>query len=223
MTVAVSSEDLLDSDTKTGSKVGTESTALSSPFLEHVATDAYCPCSKCLANLPPKAFWEGTLRAIAIHSYGFFAFFMPGWSPLVFYREVFWSSWWGLLLGTCFLLVLFLYAYGPIPEKWVRRNIPMIQLTTRLYHRATSLALYSLLERAKHEVWEPPQLSAEDQTAGRSRSVETETFVKLHNAYAAIWARQHALQNDTFVLLVITAAPVCFVVITLMNLVGTRW
>ncbi len=132
-----------------------------------------------------------------------FCVVMIGYSAIIHYGSVFWLQWWGIFLGTVFLSGCFVY-HGPVARiryhTWFRAGAPLIQLTTRLYHRASSLALESFLEIAKRDLRTPPLQSALEESAPTK-----ELFIQLHAGYSSFWAEAHITREgrDTWTFLII--------------------
>jgi hypothetical protein len=139
----------------------TESVDAASKFslLGHVANDDFCPCREDLCNLPRDIVWDRIIRSVVIQGFGFYCFAMVGWTAMITYSGMFWSSWWGLLLGIVFLASNITIQANHVTEKWYYTGSPQVKLATRLYHRASSLALRSFLDRAKEDLRNPPPQS----------------------------------------------------------------
>jgi hypothetical protein len=131
------------------------------------------------------------------------------------------ASWYGILLGVTFVggEVLFggevLYNVLSFPDKWTFPGPPLVKLTTRIYHRASSLALRSFLERARESLRAPLQAY---QGSEDGRAVEPELFIQLHNGYARLWQIQHDLGKDVFTFWVAMVGPMVTALIMIINM-----
>ena len=200
----------LDMDTTAKSKA--------SRLLEHVKPDPLCPCRSCLKGLPSTVFWESFSRVVLNHTCAGFVFFSYGWTPLVYYRNTFWSTGWGIALGTIFLLALTIYNGESIVNKWRIPTAPLIALTTRLYHRASSLALASYLDRARRDLRAPPSPQLNHDT-------KPEYFTVLHVRYMTAWQPSFNESQGSlaiFVVLASTLYPATTIVSIIINIVSER-
>ncbi len=103
-------------------------------------------------------------------------------------------------------------------SKWWRRSAPLVNLTTRICHRATTLVLESFVERAKADL-RAPQGSVP--TKVDAAAPGSEFFVQLHSRYMATM-RTHALGGEIFTVFVTTLYPVANVLGMIINMVSVR-
>lgn len=115
-------------------------------LLEHVSTDRFCPCKVCLQNLPSEIYYERTIRSLTIVLIRLLAILMTGWTAMVHFGDVFWTETWGLATGLIFVTSNTFICLTFALEKFFHSSTPLTKLATRIYHRATSLALHSFLE-----------------------------------------------------------------------------
>jgi hypothetical protein len=182
-------------------------------LLSHVANDNFCPCRECLRNLPRDILWDRIIRAAAILGFGFYAFATAGWTAMVTYASSFWTQWWGMLLGVVFLSSNFILMGTHITEKWYYAGSPQVKLVTRLYHRASSLALRSFLDRAKEDLRNPPS---------HNDANGLELFVRLHDYYLRQWT-SHGLGGGVFMVFAATLIPGSTVLAAVVNLVSLHF
>ena len=120
---------------------GNDPSAFSSKLLEHVASDKDCPCLQCLKHLPKEIFWERMVRSLGLQIYTTISFALFAWTTMVHFSASFWSHWYGVLLGCIFLGTLVLYQSVMAVWTWNLVGSHSIKLTSRIYIRATSIAL----------------------------------------------------------------------------------
>ncbi len=193
-----------------------ETKLLPSRLLEHIPSDRFCPCKKCNRNLPRAICWERWFRGLLIIGYSIFFMLVQVWSPVIHYSAVFWAEWHSITLGVVFFASTVLYIWIALLDKWYYPGIPSIKSTTKLYHRASSLALQSFLERARTDLRSPPTVASNEPGRG------PELFVKLHASYMNIWAGNHIGNQNFFAALVATILPGFSAVATIINLVGSQ-
>lgn len=198
-----------------------EHSSSSSRLLEHVTNDDQCPCKRCLRDLPTRIFWERLLKSVLLPSYSVFCVFTVGWTALVRYGAVFWARCWGVLFGIIFLgsAILCQFLVAAMRNYWFLGSIPLVSLKTRIYHRATSLALRSFLDRAKRDLRTPPPQSTDVTPPGS----DLELFVELHTSYTLIWSEAHIGREgkDTYTFFSVTLMPACVVLGTVIILVSS--
>lgn len=182
-------------------------------LLKHLANDAFCPCCQCLRNLPRKIFWERIFRSSAILIWSTLYFASMGWTAMVRYASTFWTQWWGVVIGVVFFASNLMLTVPHWTEKWHQAGAAEVSHVTRLYHRATYLALQSFLERAKEDLWSPPTLHVPDDKPG------LELFIKLHDAYMTRWISHNFGTGTVFLVLAATFLPVCLLAALVINLV----
>jgi hypothetical protein len=159
-------------------------------LIEHSDGDL-CPCPRCLKGLPSKIFFESMIRSATIHLLGLISMLTVGWTPIVYYSSTFWATSWGAVVGTLFIVACVLGQATAVVEKLWGPSAPLVNLTTRLYHRCSSLALASFLERASRSL-QYPQLSLPSLDRRGP-----ELFVSLHTAYMTDW-RSHGRAGGAF-------------------------
>ncbi|KAI9034246.1 hypothetical protein DFJ74DRAFT_10963 [Hyaloraphidium curvatum] len=179
-----------------------------SPFLVHRSGDGLCTCEACFTGTAKWLPWEHVARTVPMHCLTGFIFIAMAWTPLVYYEGPLWSVWWGILLGTLLMVSIAVYMASASLNRWNSPSIVLTNLQTRAYHRASTLALASLVLRAKHDLLEPPPpTQARPPTAG---SLE-ELYARLHAGYTTIWQRSHRSASD-FITLLAFLGPIGIVV-----------
>lgn len=184
-----------------------------SPFLQHDKDDSLCPCKLCLKNLPRIIFWESIIRSFSIGIWGFFSFFVMGWTPMIQYHSSFWSQPWGIFLGIILLGSTLFYMMISMPNKWWPASGPIVNMTTRIFFRASQLALSSFLERASMDLLRPPPITMDETEA------KPELFSVLHAGYVTAWESSQ-LGKDHWALLTFTVMTAGGAVATIINMVS---
>jgi len=115
----------------------------------------------------------------------------------------------GRALGSLFPFMAVFYNFVSIYEKWHQMCGPLVELRSRLYTRASWLALRSFLERAKAELRAPSDGSLNPDAQ------ETELFVHLHARYMSIWSQSP--HSNIFTTLLFTMFPVIIVLQAVIN------
>lgn len=186
-----------------------------SALLAHEPNDRLCPCPECLRTLPNAICWDRILRAGTLHLYFTFAFWTSGWTPMIHYAPTYWLQPWGIILGVVFASSIVATNWIAVIDKWLHPTIPLLKLAEQIYHRATSLALSSFLERAKMDLRYPSPQGVLD---GVDNS-ELEVFVRLHAGYMTRWQTQ-SVGDVAFTCLAVTLLPTAVILAIIINLVS---
>jgi hypothetical protein len=149
---------------------------------------------------------------LTMHLFTAFSFFAMGWTALIFYSNVFWSASKPgcIFFGTFFITNIVLGHSTFLAMKWLNPGVPLTKLTTRIYHRASSLALGSFLERSKEDLRNPPPLSMDAKS-------QPELFVQLHGRYMETWSTHNLNKTDLYAVFAATLMPGSYLLATIIN------
>ncbi|KAI9029235.1 hypothetical protein DFJ74DRAFT_478730 [Hyaloraphidium curvatum] len=163
-----------------------------SPLFDHVDGDAACPCSRCCSGVIAWSFWERVIRIVPMHLFSAFAIFTMAWTPLVHFGSAFWSSWWGITLGSFLVIFDVVYNAGVVVSRLPGPSSAEVALATRIYLRASFRAMRDLLERSRSlllhtgDQMGPPDDHRNDEP-GDSAFNGQELYVQLHFSYKRRW------------------------------------
>ncbi|KAI9002530.1 hypothetical protein DFJ74DRAFT_714061 [Hyaloraphidium curvatum] len=172
-----------------------------SKLVEHVPGDRFCTCRACCSGLLRMAVWDRILRTSIFQGTGTIATMICLWTPMVRFGPAFWSTWYGVLLGTVFLLSVVVWNFVALLIRWTRTSPADVRLRTRIYRRASALALRDLLARARASL-------LDDKPVGVP--LNRELYVSLHAEYESRWRAARsvgALSSNAFTTLITFVSP----------------
>ncbi|KAI9020570.1 hypothetical protein DFJ74DRAFT_757084 [Hyaloraphidium curvatum] len=186
----------------TASEGAREIGAKGSRLVEHGPGDHLCPCRDCQRNVQSLAAF---LVALDISHYSLIlasSSVCLVWTAIVTFREAFWSTWWCCLLAAVWALITFVLTVvpGTFSRFLFHRNVAYDKLATRLHHRATTLAMRSLLDSllgtTNGETRSDPDGHANADAL--SRKGAQWLYVHLHRRFADFCRGQSIQDNSIF-------------------------
>jgi hypothetical protein len=134
-----------------------------------------CPLNSCAGGLPNRTTWLAVLTSVVLVCLNFLFLGGSTWTPTITFSSAFWGTWWSALSGTLYALLLFCNALVTLVIWSQIVNPAVLDLSFRLHHRAVKLALGSLVEHSKFDLFH-----------GTTHSSD-ELYLSLHHILSAIW------------------------------------
>ncbi|KAI9012225.1 hypothetical protein DFJ74DRAFT_296677 [Hyaloraphidium curvatum] len=183
-----------------------------SKLVEHVPGDQYCTCRDCCAGLLRLAVWDRVVRPGLFHTLAIFIFFVPLWTPLVRFGPVFWSRWYGMALGIAFIVAEIAWNLTSALTRVSASSTADVRLRTRIYRRATDLALRDFLARARAALLHGTAVDGPG---------TTELYASLHAAYESRWRAARAVtafSSNAFTTIISVLYPLLLVAGAVANI-----